>query len=156
MFFRNVWSWTSNTGQTGVCVLVLRASVGTLFVHQSRHQLSPELDSASHKKAESWAASHRGILWNQLTRTSGHTSSCYTSYFCPIKAAPISLKRNLSFIWCLHCFPSLLALSIAEVRSLRQSKRTGHHVACFPKITECNSAVARYSILFQFAKNEEE
>lgn len=94
----------TSPGLREVCILILRASVGTLFVHQSRHQLSPELDCVSHKKAESWAGGHGGILWTQLTRTSGHTSSCYTSYFCPIKAAPISFKRTLSLMWSLLPF----------------------------------------------------
>lgn len=64
-----------------------------------RHQLSPALDCVSHKKAESRAASHCGILWNQLARTPGHTSSSYTSYFCPTKAAAGSFRGNLLIIW---------------------------------------------------------
>lgn len=86
----------------------------------------------SHKKAESWAAGHSGILWTQLTRTSGHTSSCYTSYFCPIKAAHISFKRHLSLIC--HCFSSL--------KALRKSKGTRHHVAgVLPKLIKYNGAI---------------
>lgn len=101
MLFRHM-QLNFNAGLAEVCILILRALVGKLFVHQQSHQLIPELDRVSPiKRLRGWASGHGGILWTQLTRTSGHTSSSYTSYFCPIKAAHISFKRNVSLIWSL-------------------------------------------------------
>lgn len=98
-----------------------------------RYQLSPELGCVSHKKAESWAPGHGGILWTQLTRTSGHTSSCYTSYFCPIKAAAISLENNLV---------TTSPLLKRYLFSLMYIYWTDHHEPLvFPKITKYNDAI---------------
>lgn len=66
--------WTHNCSLivVVVCLPTVCASMGTLFVHEPHHQLSPDLCWVSHKKAESWAQSHCGILWAQLTRTDTH------------------------------------------------------------------------------------
>lgn len=104
------WSWKCgkvnfNTALTEVCLhpppppTLRHAPVGTLLLHQPPPSIKPALDCVSHKKAESRAASHCGILWNQLARTPGHTSSSYTSYFCPTKAAAVSFRGNLLIIW---------------------------------------------------------
>lgn len=68
----------------------------------------------SHKKAESRALGHSDILWTQLTRNSGHTSSCYTSYFCPVKAATVSFKSigDLSGILSLPLSAELILTSL--------------------------------------------
>lgn len=100
------WSWKCgkvkfNTALTEVCLHPppdMPRWAHYCFI-SLRHQLSPALDCVSHKKAESRAASHCGILWNQLARTPGHTSSSYTSYFCPTKAAAVSFRGNLLIIW---------------------------------------------------------
>lgn len=101
--------------------------MGTLFVHQARHQLSPELDWVSHKKAEIWAAGHGGILWNRLTKNLGtHILLLHFLFLSHERASAISFQRSPSLIWWLlplrPSWPSVMVLGQHAVLSVYFTK----------------------------------